>query len=99
MKTLDVSLHKLDPASRLRVRIFTFKLVVVLVTASALAAPGSYQVLPIVSVFCLWQAMFAALAAVFWRHQFDAPCLTAWDEAAAFAALALLARFIAAGTY
>jgi hypothetical protein len=42
---------------------------------------------------CLWQGIFAALAALFRRYKFGAFALTAWNESAAFIAIALLARF------
>jgi hypothetical protein len=60
--------------------------------AAALGRPGGYPTL--VAAFCLWQGIFAALAAVFRRDKHGAPCLTAWDEAAAFIALALLTRIV-----
>jgi hypothetical protein len=96
MKTLGESLQRLDQESRLRIRIFTFKLLVVVTMALALAVPRGYPALPLVSLFCLWQGVFAALTAILSRHKVAAGCLTGWDEAAAFVALWLLTRSIGA---
>jgi hypothetical protein len=85
-------LQRLDQESRLRIRMFTIKLLMAVTVALALAAPRHYPILAMVWVFCLWQGIFAALAAVFGRHRLRALSLTAWDESAAFVAIALLAR-------
>jgi hypothetical protein len=97
-EALGASLQRLDPESGLRLRIFTFKLLVVVTVALALAVPRGYPVLGMVWVFCLWQGVFAALAGAFGRQKFAALSLTAWDESAAFIALALMARFASAAT-
>lgn len=97
-EALGASLQRLDPESGLRLRIFTFKLLVVVTVALALAVPRGYPVLGMVWVFCLWQGVFAALAGAFGRQKFAALSLTAWDELAAFIALALMARFASAAT-
>jgi hypothetical protein len=97
-QSLDAALQRLDQESCLRIRIFAFKLLVVVTVALALAAPRGYPVFAMVWVFCLWQGFFAALAAVFRHHKLGALSLTAWDESAAFIAIALLARFANAVT-
>jgi hypothetical protein len=60
--------------------------------AAVLAALRGYPGLGLVSAFCLWQGIFAAGAAVFRHDKLGAFYLTAWDESAAFIAIALLAR-------
>jgi hypothetical protein len=98
MKSLAASLQRLDSESRQRIPIFTLKLLVLGWAAAILAALRGYPGLPLVSAFCLWQAIFAAIAALFHRDKLDAVYLTAWDESAAFIAIALLARFVGADT-
>jgi hypothetical protein len=95
---LGSTLQRLDQESRLRIRIFTLKLLVVVTVAVALPLPRGYPLFTMVSVFALWQGIFAALAALFRRHKPGALSLTAWDEAAAFIAIALLARFVGGDT-
>jgi hypothetical protein len=58
--------------------------------AAVLAALRGYPGLGLVSAFCFWKGIFAAAAAVF-RHDKLGACY-AWDESAAFIAIALLAR-------
>jgi hypothetical protein len=91
-QSLNAALQKLGPESSLRIRIFTFKLTVVVTVAMALAVPRGYPIMAAIWAFALWQGIFAALAAAFRRQEFGARSLTEWDEAAAFIAIALLAR-------
>jgi len=93
-QSLADSLQRLDPESALRLRLFTFKLLAVAAFTMALSMPRGYPALPMLSVFCLWQSIFAALTAAFWRQKLAARSLTAWDETAAFIAIALLARLV-----
>jgi hypothetical protein len=95
-QSLMASLQQLDRESALRIRIFTWKLMVVVGVAMALAVPRGYPILAMIWVFALWQGVFTALAAAFRRQRFCALFLTAWDEAAAFIAIALLARLASA---
>jgi hypothetical protein len=88
------SLRMLDPESRLRLRIFSFKLRVLVPVSVVLAVGQGYPVLNTVCFFCLWNCIFAGLAALFRQRKYRAEFLTAWDEMAAFLALALLTRFV-----
>jgi hypothetical protein len=87
-----ISLRVLHPESRLRLRIFTFKLLVLIPMSAALALQRGYPVLNAVCFFCFWNSIFAGLAALFQQQKYNAKFLTAWDEMAAFLALALLTR-------
>jgi hypothetical protein len=93
MKSLATSLQRLDSESRLRIRIFILKLLVLGWAAAIMAGLRGYPALVLCSIFCLWQGIFAVLAGVFRRDKLGAFYLTAWDESAAFIAIALLARF------
>jgi hypothetical protein len=85
----------LDPESRRRLRIFTFKLLVVVSFSIMIAAEHRTSLLQVLWFFCFWHAAFSGLAALVCRHDWRAAWLTAWDEMAAFSAIALLARLIA----
>jgi len=84
----------LDRASRLRLRIFAFKLLLVVPVSVALASQRNYPLLGTVSFFCFWHSVFAGMAALLQRHKLNAAFLTAWDEMAAFLGLAVLMRLI-----
>ena len=51
-----------DPASRLRLRIFTFKLAVVVPVSVALAFHRNYPLLGTISFLCYWHSVFAGIA-------------------------------------
>jgi hypothetical protein len=87
-----ISLRVLHPESRLRLRIFSFKLLVLIPMSTALALQRGYPVLNTVCFFCFWNSIFAGLAELFQQQKYNAKFLTAWDEMAAFLALALLTR-------
>ncbi len=89
-----ISLPVLHPETRLRLRIFFFKLLVLIPVSAALAIERGYPVMSTVCFFCLWNCIFAGLAALFRQQKYGAEFLTAWDEMAAFLALALLTRFV-----
>lgn len=80
----------LDQTSRLRLRIFRFKLLILVLCAVALASRPNYPLLGTMSFFCFWQSAFAGMAALLQRHNLNAAVLTAWDEMAAFLGLAVL---------
>jgi len=90
------ALNTLTAESRLRLRIFAFKLLFVIPMSAALAKGRGFPLLSVLSFVCAWHSAFAALGALV-RHQNPvAAHLTAWDEAMAFFALALATRFAAA---
>jgi hypothetical protein len=93
---MPTSFDALDPRSRLLVRIFAVKLVVIIPVAVPLATRGGYSLLGILSLFCLWHSFFAGTAALLQRQKHGAPFLTAWDEMAAFLAIAVLMRLAGA---
>jgi hypothetical protein len=84
----------LDPESRGRLQIFTFKLLGVIPFSMVIAAQDAVPPLQIFAFCCFWHATFAGLAALVRRQHWRAVHLTAWDETAAFSAIALLVRFI-----
>jgi hypothetical protein len=88
------SLRMLHPESRLRLRIFSFKLLVLIPVSGVLAVQRGYPVLNTICFFCFWNSIFAGLAALFRQQKYGAQFLTAWDEMAAFLALALLTRLV-----
>jgi hypothetical protein len=86
----------LDQTSRLRLRIFAFKLLILVLCAVTLASQPNYRLLGTMSFFCFWQCAFAGMAALLQRHNLNAASLTAWDELAAFLGLAVLAHLVEA---
>jgi hypothetical protein len=86
----------LDHTSRLRLRVFTFKLLILVLFAVALASQPNYPLLGTMSFFCFWQSAFAGMAALFQRHNLNAASLTAWDEMAAFLGLSVLMHLVEA---
>jgi len=98
MKTGDslFARSRLAPDARWRIRVFIVKLSIVIPVAVAFGATRGYPPLRAIAFFCGWQSVFAAAAALVQRHRLDADFLSAWDEMAAFLAVAELARLIAA---
>jgi hypothetical protein len=86
----------LDRTSRLRLRIFAFKLLIAVPVSVAIASHHNYPLLGTISFFCFWQSVFAGMAALLQRHKHNAAFLTAWDEMAAFLELAVLMRMVGA---
>jgi hypothetical protein len=84
----------LDRASRLRLRIYAFKLLLVVPVSLALVSQRNYPLLQTVSFFCFWHSVFAGMAALLQRHKINSAFLTAWDEMAAFLGLAVLMRLV-----
>ena len=91
-------LRALDPASRLRLRIFAFKLLLVILFSVAIATQRGIPLLQLVAFLCFCHAIFSGMAALFQRQTYRAAFLTAWDETAAFLAIALLAHLLDAHT-
>jgi uncharacterized membrane protein YagU involved in acid resistance len=89
-------LDALDPLSRSRIRIFSFKLLVLLPFSILLAARYRYPLFQTISSFALWYGLFAGLIALFRREQVGGPSLNGWDELLAFFALKYLAQFLSA---
>jgi hypothetical protein len=86
----------LDQVSRLRLRIFVFKMLIMAPVSIALALRHHYPMLATISFFCFWQGIFGGMAALLQGHNHNAAFLTAWDEMAAFLGLAALMRLTAA---
>jgi hypothetical protein len=82
----------LDRASRLRLRLFAFKLLVAAPVLVAFASQRNYPLLGMMSIFCFWNGVFAGMAALLQRHKLNAAFLTAWDEMAGFFGFAALMR-------
>jgi hypothetical protein len=87
-------LAAIDKASRLRLRIFALKVVTIIPVSIALAVHRGYPIIGIVVVCCAWNSLFSGLAALFQRHRYDAPSLTAWDEMAAFLGITTLLHLL-----
>ena len=90
--TIATSLAALDPASRLRLWIFAFKLLSIIPVSMALARPPDYPLFGTISIFCAWHGCFCGMAALF-RQQKAGVALTGWDEMAAFLAIAIVMHF------
>jgi hypothetical protein len=86
------SLPVLHPESLLGLRIFSFKLLFLIPVSVILAVREGYPLLHTIFFFCVWNSIFAGLAALVRRQRYGAEFLTAWDETAAFLALALLTQ-------
>jgi hypothetical protein len=84
----------LDQASLLRLRIFGFKLAIIVPVSVALALHHNYPLLATISFLCFWHSVFAGIAASVQSHRQNAAFLTAWDEMAAFLGLAVLMRIV-----
>ena len=84
----------LDQASLLRLRIFGFKLAIIVPVSVALALNHNYPLLATISFLCFWHGVFAGIAASVQSHRKNAAFLTAWDEMAAFLGLAVLMRIV-----
>jgi hypothetical protein len=63
-----LSLSSLDPNSRHRIRIFTMKLLVVLLIAVAIAVPQGHPPFRRLAFFCTWQSLIAGMTALFQRQ-------------------------------
>ena len=94
MSTPSGLLNGLDPASRARLRIFSFKLLVLFPFAMVLAARYHYPVFATVSSFACWYGVFSGLVALFRREPVAGPSLNGWDELLAFFALRFLSEFL-----
>jgi hypothetical protein len=86
---------KLDQTSRLRLRAFAFKLVLLVPVSIAFAAQHHYSLFGSLAYFCFWFGVFSGLSACMQRHKFNAVFLTTWDEIAAFLGIGLAGRLIA----
>jgi hypothetical protein len=86
----------LDQTSRLRLRIFALKLLILVLFSAALASQHDYPPPETMPFFCFWQSAFAGMAALLQRHKLIAASLTAWDEMPAFLGLAVLLHLVGA---
>jgi hypothetical protein len=91
-------LGNLDPPSRERIRIFSLKLLVLMLFASLLAARYRYPPFAVIGSCAFWYAAFAGLLALLHREPLAGPSLNGWDELLAFLAIKALAQFLAAIT-
>jgi hypothetical protein len=89
-------LDALDPLSRSRIRIFSFKLLVLFPFSALLAARYRYPLFDTISSFAGWYGFFSALVALFRREQVAGPSLNGWDEMLAFFALKYVAQLLSA---
>ena len=89
-------LSEIDPGSGLRLRFFALKVLVLIPISVAFAVSRNYPVAETAGFFCAWNAIFAGLAALFQGQRYNALSLTAWDEMAAFVAIACLMRAVQA---
>jgi hypothetical protein len=89
-------LGSLDPTSRRRIRVFAVKLLLVTPVSVALATQLGYPLFGTVSYLCLWHSFFCGVVGLFRRDRHGAAVLTAWDEMAAFLAIAILTHWLGA---
>jgi hypothetical protein len=75
-------------------RIFGVKLLTAIPISVVFATQRNYPLFGTMSFFLFWNSIFAGFAALLQSHRYNAAFLTAWDEMAAFLALALLTRII-----
>ena len=87
-------LADLDPLSMSRIRIFSFKLLVLFPFSILLAAQYRYPLFGTISSFAGWYGFFSGLVALFRREQVAGPSLNGWDELLAFFALKYLTQFL-----
>ena len=87
-------LDALDPLSRSRIRIFSFKLLVLFPFATLMAARFHHPLFGTISSFAGWYSLISALVALFRREQVAGPSLNGWDEVLAFCALKYLAQLL-----
>jgi hypothetical protein len=85
---------RLDQASGLRLRIFAFKVLVIIPISIAFAVNRKYPLFGTAALFCAWNSIFSGVAALFRRDRCNAASLTAWDETAAFLGLATLMHLL-----
>jgi hypothetical protein len=86
----------IDPVSRSRIRIFSFKLLMLFPFATLLAARYRHPLFDTISSFACWYGVFSGLVALFRWEQVAGPSLNGWDETLAFFALKYLAQFLSA---
>jgi hypothetical protein len=96
LKNISTSFDGLDPGLRLRIRIFAFKLLIIIPVSVALATHLGHPLLGTLSFFCFWHGFFAGAAAWFRGQKHGAGMLTAWDEMAAFLAVGIALRVVGA---
>lgn len=85
-----------DAESRLRLRGFAFKLLLIIPVSIVFAAQHHGPVLGALAYFCFWYGLFSGLFAIIRQEKVNPAVLTSWDEMAAFIGLAFAARFAAA---
>jgi hypothetical protein len=86
----------LDPSSRSRIRIFSFKLLVLFPLSILLAARYRDPLLETMSSFAGWYGVFPGLVAAFRRERVEGPSLDGWDEMLGFFALKYIAQLLSA---
>jgi hypothetical protein len=69
-ETLASMLRSLDAASRLRVRAFAFKALVIIPISLLLAGRRGFPLIETLAFFCLWSGSFAAITAVVQRQSY-----------------------------
>jgi hypothetical protein len=82
-------INSLDPVSRSRLRMFKFKLLLVVVFSILFAARG-FSFLVAMSLLCVLYSLLSGAAALTRSEKIGATVLNGWDEMASFIALALL---------
>jgi hypothetical protein len=87
-----------DAESRLRLRVFAFKLFLIIPISIVFAARHHGPVLGALAYFFFWYGLFSGFFAIIRQEKVNPAALTAWDEMAAFIGLAFAARFAAALT-
>jgi hypothetical protein len=95
MSSLTGLFDALDPPSRVRVRIFGFKLLVLFPFSMLLAVRFHLNPFGEIALCAFWYGLFSGLVALVRREPVGGPSLNGWDELLAFLALKCLAQFMA----
>ena len=89
-------LDALDPSSRSRIRIFSFKLLVLFPFSMLLAAQYRQPLFDEIAILAFWYGFFSGAVALARWERVAGSSLNGWDELLAFLALTCFARFLSA---
>lgn len=87
-------LDALDQPSRMRLRLFCSKLMVLFPFATLMAVRFHVSGLGEIGLCAFWYGFFTGLVALVRREPVAGPSLNGWDELLAFVALKCLAQFL-----
>jgi hypothetical protein len=88
-------LDAFDQSSRMRLRLFSFKLMVLFPFSMLMAVRFHVSVFGEIGLCAFWYGFFTGMFALVRREPVAGPSLNGWDELLAFLALKCLAEFLA----